>query len=93
MKVIVWNVNRATESRCSTSHRQHGNAVPRRIRRHGLVPTFQHTSGHVEHQLDYCYLNAPMLQRLNRAGVPGHEQVFGPTPRLSDHLPIVCEFD
>ena len=23
-------------------------------------PTFQHTSS-VEHQLDYCYVNAPML--------------------------------
>lgn len=60
---------------------------------HGLVPTFQHSSRHVEHQLDYCYVNAPMLERLNRARVPNQEQVFGQTPRLSDHLPIVCEFD
>lgn len=46
-----------------------------------------------QHQLDYCYVNAPVLEWLNRACVPSQEQVFGPTPRLSDHLPIVCDFD
>ena len=40
-----------------------------------------------------CYVNAPMLKRLRRARVPSHEEVFSGKPRLSDHLPIVCEFD
>lgn len=57
------------------------------------VPTYQHPRKMVDHQLDYCYVNDPMLKRLRRARVPSHEEVFDPTPRLSDHLPIVCEFD
>ena len=58
------------------------------------VPTFQHTSKSVEHQLDYLYVNAPLLNRLTSARVPDKEEVFGAKPRrLSDHLPIVCEFD
>ena len=56
------------------------------------VPTFQHSRGSVEHQLDYCYLNRPMLKRLVRATVLTQGEVFGPTPRLSDHLPVLCEF-
>lgn len=59
----------------------------------GPVPTFQHTSKSVDHQLDYCYVNTPMLDRLRTARVPSHKDIFYTTPRLSDHLPIVCEFD
>ena len=57
------------------------------------VPTFQHSSKSVEHQLDYLYVNAPLLNRLTSARVPGREEVFDTYPRVSDHLPIVCEFD
>ena len=58
------------------------------------VPTFQHTSKAVVHQLDYLYVNKPLLNRLKSARVPDKEDVFGAKPRrLSDHLPIVCEFD
>lgn len=59
----------------------------------GAVPTFQHTSKTVEHQLDYCFVSPSMLERLRRAQVPAPEEVFGRKPRLSDHLPILCEFD
>ena len=60
---------------------------------HGApVPTFQHTRKTVDHQLDYCYANGLMLERLTDARVPSHEAVFGREPRLSDHLPILCEF-
>ena len=61
--------------------------------RGGAVPTFQHSSKTIEHQLDYCYVNVPMLKRLRQARVPSHEDVFHREPRLSDHLPILCEFD
>ena len=61
--------------------------------RDGAMPTFQDWRKTVEHQLDYCYVNAPMLERLTQARVPSHENVFGRKPRLSDHLPILCEFD
>ena len=35
---------------------------------------------------------APMLERLTQATVPNHEDVFDRKPRLSDHLPVLCEF-
>ena len=57
------------------------------------VPTFQHTSKDVTHQLDYVYVNAPLLDRLKTARVPDRAEVFDRKPRVSDHLPIVCEFD
>ena len=57
------------------------------------IPTFQHTKKSVEHQLDYCYVNMPILGRLTEARVPRHEDIFHRNPRLSDHLPILCEFD
>lgn len=56
------------------------------------IPTFQHTSGTVLHQLDYCYVNARMLNRLTEARVVDRADVFDQTKRLSDHLPLVCEF-
>ena len=58
----------------------------------GPIPTFQQSRKTVEHQIDYCYVNTPILKRLTQARVPSHEDVFHPKPRLSDHLPILCEF-
>ena len=57
------------------------------------VPTFQQTSKDVRHQLDYLYVNALLLNRLTNARVPSRQEVFDQVPRVSDHLPIVCEFD
>jgi len=57
------------------------------------VPTFRHAGGSISHQLDYCYVSAGLLERLRCARVLSRQEVFGPTPKLSDHLPIVCEFD
>lgn len=51
----------------------------------GAVPTFQHSSKTVEHQLDYCFVNPSMLERLTQARVPSREMVFHLKPRLSDH--------
>ena len=56
-------------------------------------PTFQNTNKDVEHQLDYCYANGPMLARLRTARVLSKKEVFDRVPRLSDHLPILCEFE
>lgn len=57
------------------------------------VPTFRHSGGSIKHQLDYCYVNADLLERLACARVLSRQEVFGSMPKLSDHLPIVCEFD
>lgn len=56
------------------------------------VPTFQDTRKNLRHQIDYLYVNGPMRDRLVGACVPNPAVVFDPSPRLSDHLPIVCEF-
>lgn len=56
----------------------------------GPVPTFRHDGGSVPHQLDYCYVIRPLLNRLTRVRVPARAEVFD--RRLSDHLPIICEF-
>lgn len=56
------------------------------------IPTFQHPGGTVRHQLDYCYVNASLLNRLTEARVVDQAEVFDQAKRLSDHLPIVCDF-
>ena len=58
----------------------------------GAVPTFQSPRKYVEHQLDYCYVSPSMLARLKSASVMDRDKVFGGVPKLSDHLPILCEF-
>ena len=62
--------------------------------RYGQVATYMGVNKVIEHQLDYLYVNAPMLARLTRSRVPPFEDVFYQKPKkLSDHLPVVCEFD
>ena len=57
------------------------------------VPTFRHPRGWVAHQLDYCYVNEPVMQRFIGAHVPDRSEIFESKPKLlSDHLPIICEF-
>ena len=80
--------------------------VIRRLNRLGLIDCLSHShpgpvatfraalDGSVKHQLDYCFVNGPMLKRLRRpARVPNREDVFDRKPRLSDHLPVLCEFE
>ena len=57
------------------------------------MPTFQQTSKAVDHQLDYLYVNEPLRKRREPARVPDREEIFDQVPRVSDHLPIVCEFN
>ncbi len=57
------------------------------------VPTFRHPRGWVVHQLDYCYVNEPLMQRFDGAHVADQSEIFESKPKmLSDHLPIICEF-
>ena len=56
------------------------------------VPTFRQSRGSVIHQLDYCYVNKPLMKRFVRAQVPDQLEIFSREPKmLSDHLPIICE--
>lgn len=57
------------------------------------VPTFRTPVGSFRHQLDYCYVSNSLLKRLKAAWVLSDAEVFGREKMLSDHLPIICEFD
>lgn len=58
-----------------------------------LVPAFRWSDGSVIHQLDYLYATEAMLGNLVGCDVGSAERVFGSIPRLSDHLPIVADFN
>ncbi|HEY3329354.1 MAG TPA: endonuclease/exonuclease/phosphatase family protein [Capsulimonadaceae bacterium] len=54
------------------------------------VPTFRHTRGHVEHQMDHLYVTHSLLSKLTNCFVTDEKLVFGNS--ISDHLPIVADF-
>jgi endonuclease/exonuclease/phosphatase family metal-dependent hydrolase len=57
-----------------------------------LTPTFRHSTGTVMHQIDHLFVTRPLLDGLVQCAVGSAARVFGPTPMLSDHLPIVATF-
>ena len=59
-----------------------------------LTPTFwTPRGGLLIHQLDHLYVTPLLLSRLARCDVGSQERVFDPRPMLSDHLPIVADFN
>jgi hypothetical protein len=59
-----------------------------------LTPTFlTPRGGLVIHQLDHLYVTPMLLSRLARCDVGSKERVLDPRPMLSDHLPIVADFN
>lgn len=58
------------------------------------VPTFRSPRGHVLHQLDYLFANSHLMEHLVSCEVYGDAgRIFGNRPMLSDHLPVIAEFD
>jgi exonuclease III len=58
-----------------------------------LTPTFRTPrDGAVIHQIDHLYVTRPLLGELVHCNVGAADRVFGPRPALSDHLPIVADF-
>ena len=59
-----------------------------------LTPTFRTPrGGMVIHQLDHLYVTPMLMSRLARCDVGSAERVLEPRPMLSDHLPIVADFN
>jgi Endonuclease/Exonuclease/phosphatase family len=59
-----------------------------------LTPTFRTPrGGKVIHQLDHLYVTPMLLSRLAWCDVGSAERVLEPRPMLSDHLPIVADFN
>jgi exonuclease III len=58
-----------------------------------LTPTFRTPrDGSVIHQIDHLYVTPALLNSLAACDVGAADRVFGATPALSDHLPIVADF-
>ena len=58
-----------------------------------LTPTFRTPrGGMIIHQLDHIYVTSTLLQKLTHCDTGSIDRVFGPSPMLSDHLPIVADF-
>lgn len=56
-----------------------------------LTPTYRHTNGAVKHQMDHLFVTQDLVHHLRSCDVGSAEEVFG--RGLSDHLPIVADFD
>lgn len=69
-----------------------GQAECLRKARGTLTPTFRHTSGWIEHQIDHLFVTEPLASRLLTCDVGSQQTVFA-TPMLSDQLPIVAYFN
>jgi exonuclease III len=57
-----------------------------------ITPTFKHSRGYVEDQIDHLFVTPTLTAQLKDCWVPPREEIFDPVPRLSDHLPIIADF-
>jgi endonuclease/exonuclease/phosphatase family metal-dependent hydrolase len=58
-----------------------------------LTPTFRNTQGGaIRHQMDHLFVTQALAERLTACDTGSRERVFGSSPPLSDHLPIVADF-
>ena len=64
-----------------------------RFSRGKLTPTYLHTNGEIAHQIDHLFANGSLVTRLKSCDTAPPELIFTPRPRLSDHLPIIADFD
>jgi hypothetical protein len=58
-----------------------------------LAPTFRHSRGSIQHQIDHLFVTKCLADKLQSCDVGVREEIFGASPRLSDHLPIIANFD
>lgn len=58
-----------------------------------LTPTFIHPRKSITDQIDHLFVTPGLRARLRCCHTSPAEKIFsGPTPRLSDHLPIIADF-
>ena len=58
-----------------------------------LAPTFRHSRGSIQHQIDHLFVTKCLADKLQLCDVGVQEDIFGANPRLSDHLPIIADFN
>jgi len=57
-----------------------------------LTPTFRHSRGSIKHQIDHLFVTKSLADKLQSCDVGSQDEIFGASPKLSDHLPIIAEF-
>jgi exonuclease III len=55
-----------------------------------IIPTFRHSTGSVDHQLDHLFVSNGLFSKLEKCSVGDQAIIFG--KGLSDHLPIIADF-
>jgi exonuclease III len=55
-----------------------------------IIPTFRHSTGGVEHQIDHLFVSNGLYSKLEKCSLGSQATIFGKS--LSDHLPIIAEF-
>jgi len=55
-----------------------------------IIPTFRHSTGSVDHQLDHLFVSNGLFSKLEKCSVGDQAIIFGKS--LSDHLPIIADF-
>ena len=55
-----------------------------------IVPTFRHSTGEIEHQIDHLFVSNDFYSQLEKCTVGDQAIIFGKS--LSDHLPIIADF-
>jgi exonuclease III len=55
-----------------------------------IIPTFRHSKGEIEHQIDHLFVSNGFYSRLEKCTVGDQAIIFGKS--LSDHLPIIADF-
>ncbi len=65
------------------------------LRRHQgrLTPTFRSRSGSVRNQIDHMFVTPPLAKALVSCETGRREDVYEGAVALSDHLPVVAEFE
>jgi exonuclease III len=62
----------------------------RRSKEDPIIPTFRHSRGGIEHQIDHLFVSKGLSSRLDKCTVGDQLVIFGKS--LSDHLPIIADF-
>ena len=57
-----------------------------------LTPTFLHSTGSIKHQIDHLFVTQSLGNKLQLCDIGLQNEIFGASPKLSDHLPIIVEF-
>jgi len=62
----------------------------RKSNKGNIIPTFRHSTGSINHQIDHLYVSSDLCSRLDKCRVGDQAIIFGKS--LSDHLPIIADF-